>query len=74
MQGGLEDIGACAGISDAKKDFSSGLWNQVTFGESKSVYAVPQDSGPMALYYRKDLFEKAGLSVPETWTSTPRTP
>ena len=67
VQGGLEDIGACAGISDAKKDFSDGLWNQVTFGESKSVYAVPQDSGPMALYYRKDLFEKAGLDAPKTW-------
>ncbi|WP_246566103.1 ABC transporter substrate-binding protein [Curtobacterium flaccumfaciens] len=67
VQGGLEDIGACAGISDAKKDFSDGLWNQVTFGEGKSVYAVPQDSGPMALYYRKDLFEKAGLDAPKTW-------
>lgn len=67
VQGGLEDIGACSGISAAKKDFSDGLWNQVTFGESKSVYAVPQDSGPMALYYRKDLFEQAGIPVPKTW-------
>ncbi len=39
----------------------------MTFGESKSVYAVPQDSGPMALYYRKDLFEQAGIPVPKTW-------
>ncbi|PCN49681.1 sugar ABC transporter substrate-binding protein [Curtobacterium sp. 'Ferrero'] len=67
VQDGLEDIGGCAGVADAKKDFSEGLWNQVTFGDSKSVYAIPQDSGPMALYYRKDLFEKAGLSVPKTW-------
>ncbi|MGN7192139.1 MULTISPECIES: ABC transporter substrate-binding protein [unclassified Curtobacterium] len=67
VQGGLQDIGACAGVAAAKKDFSEGLWNQVTFGESKSVYAVPQDSGPMALYYRKDLFEQAGIPVPTTW-------
>ncbi|MBT2502421.1 ABC transporter substrate-binding protein [Curtobacterium sp. ISL-83] len=67
VQGGLQDIGACAGVSAAKKDFSAGLWNQVTFGESKAVYAVPQDSGPMAMYYRKDLFDKAGLSAPKTW-------
>ncbi|NEM91810.1 ABC transporter substrate-binding protein [Galbitalea soli] len=67
VQGGLQDIGACAGVQAAKSEFSTGLWNQVTFGEKSAVYAIPQDSGPMALYYRKDLFQKAGLSVPTTW-------
>ncbi|GAA4265729.1 sugar ABC transporter substrate-binding protein [Frondihabitans peucedani] len=67
VQDGLADIGSCSGISKAKSDFSDGLWNQVTFGEGKSVYAVPQDSGPMALYYRKDLFKAAGIPVPTTW-------
>ncbi|HEU0205177.1 MAG TPA: sugar ABC transporter substrate-binding protein [Pseudolysinimonas sp.] len=67
VQDGLQNIASCAGVSAAKADFSSGLWNQVTFGESNAVYAIPQDSGPMALYYRKDLFQKAGLSVPTTW-------
>lgn len=67
VQDGLQNIASCAGVTAAKADFSSGLWNQVTFGESNAVYAVPQDSGPMALYYRKDLFQKAGLSVPTTW-------
>ncbi|GAA1491797.1 ABC transporter substrate-binding protein [Curtobacterium herbarum] len=67
VQGGLENIAACKGVSDVKKDFSDGLWNQVTFGETNSVYAIPQDSGPMALYYRKDLFDKAGLDAPKTW-------
>ena len=27
-----------------------------------SYYAVPQDSGPVAMYYRRDVFEKAGLA------------
>ncbi|WP_423923821.1 ABC transporter substrate-binding protein [Frigoribacterium sp. 2-23] len=67
VQDGLANIAACPGISDAKADFSDGLWNQVTFGESDAVYALPQDSGPMALYYRKDLFEQAGIPVPTTW-------
>ncbi|KQQ28484.1 MULTISPECIES: ABC transporter substrate-binding protein [unclassified Frondihabitans] len=67
VQDGLANIASCSGVSDAKADFSDGLWNQVTFGEANSVYAIPQDSGPMALYYRKDLFDKAGLSVPTTW-------
>ena len=67
VQGGLADIGACSGVAAAKPAFASGLWNQVTFGEASSVYAVPQDSGPMGLYYRKDLFDKAGITAPATW-------
>ncbi|ARC56423.1 putative arabinose-binding protein [Frondihabitans sp. 762G35] len=67
IQDGLTNIASCSGVSAVKSDFADGLWNQVTFGEANSVYAIPQDSGPMALYYRKDLFQKAGLSVPTTW-------
>lgn len=67
VQNGLANIAACPGVKAAKADFSTGLWDQVTFGDPKTVYAIPQDSGPMALYYRKDLFEKAGIPVPTTW-------
>jgi multiple sugar transport system substrate-binding protein len=67
VQNGLANIAACPGVKAAKADFSTGLWNQVTFGDPKAVYAIPQDSGPMALYYRKDLFEKAGIPIPTTW-------
>ncbi|WP_214107732.1 ABC transporter substrate-binding protein [Acrocarpospora catenulata] len=49
-----------------KAEYSPGLWGLVTLG-TESVYAIPQDSGPMMLYYRKDLFEKYGISVPTTW-------
>jgi multiple sugar transport system substrate-binding protein len=31
------------------------------------IYAFPQDIGPMAMFYRKDLFKKAGLTPPATW-------
>lgn len=67
VQDGLANIASCPGVAAAKSEFSSGLWNQVSFGESNSVYAIPQDSGPMALFYRKDLFDKAGLTPPATW-------
>jgi multiple sugar transport system substrate-binding protein len=67
VQDGLANIASCSGVSKVKSDYSAGLWNQVTFGEAGSVYAIPQDSGPMALYYRKDLFAKAGIPVPTTW-------
>ena len=32
-----------------------------------AVYAIPQDTGPMMLYYRDDLFKQLGLTVPKTW-------
>ncbi len=58
------DIEALAG--DAKSEFAEGVWEQVTLG-TEAVYAIPQDSGPMMLYYRKDLFQQYGLTVPTTW-------
>lgn len=53
-------------IGSAASDFSAGIWGQVTLGTG-AVYAIPQDSGPMELYYRADLFQKFGLTVPTTW-------
>lgn len=67
VQDGLENIAGCEGIADAQDQFVDWTWGQVTFGEEGSVYAVPQDSGPMAMYYRADLFEAAGIEVPTTW-------
>ena len=67
VQDGLENIGSCPGVSAAKAQFSPWAWQQATFGENGALYAVPQDGGPQALYYRTDLFEKAGLTPPTTW-------
>ena len=53
-------------VGDAKSKFAEGVWGQVTLGGDR-VYAVPQDSGPMMLYYRGDLFQQYGLTVPKTW-------
>lgn len=65
LQDGLEDIGPC-GADKSMGQFIDWTREQVTFGE-QAVYAVPQDTGPMALYYRKDLFQQFGIEVPETW-------
>lgn len=67
VQDGLENIAACDGVLAASGDFVEWTWSQVTFGEKNAVYAIPQDSGPMAMYYRADLFEQAGIPVPTTW-------
>ncbi|BCJ41869.1 sugar ABC transporter substrate-binding protein [Actinoplanes ianthinogenes] len=67
VQDGLTNLADCKPVADAKDQFVDWTWNQVTFGEQNSVYGVPQDAGPMALFYRKDLFAKAGIPVPTTW-------
>jgi multiple sugar transport system substrate-binding protein len=67
MQDGLLNIISCPGIQDSKSKFLDWTWTQASFGEDNALYAVPQDTGPFGLYYRKDLFEKAGIKVPTTW-------
>lgn len=62
---------ALADISDVVSEdlaahYAEGVWNGVTLG-TDAVYGVPQDSGPMQLYYREDIFEEMELEVPTTW-------
>lgn len=67
VQDGLVDLGACDIVLDARDQFVDWTWGQVSFGEDGSAYAVPQDAGPMAMFYRADLFEANGIEVPTTW-------
>src|SRR5438552_2940517 len=53
------------GANDVKDKFVPWTWNQVSLGNA--VYAIPQDSGPMALFYRDDIFKKYNIPVPTTW-------
>ncbi|GAB7050665.1 ABC transporter substrate-binding protein [Catenuloplanes indicus] len=52
--------------TDVEGKFPEGAWQQVTLG-TDAVYAIPQDSGPMMLYYRADIFQEMGIAVPKTW-------
>ena len=61
---GLADISEY-GANDVKNDYASWTWGQVSEGDA--VYAMPWDSGPMALLYRVDVFDEYGLEVPKTW-------
>jgi multiple sugar transport system substrate-binding protein len=54
-----------ADVAPAKDKFSEATWNLTSFGGK--TYGVPQDVGPMALFYRADLFKQYGLPVPTTW-------
>src|SRR4051794_30835323 len=53
--------------ADALKDkFVDWTWNQVK-GQNGEIWGYPQDTGPMGMLYRADLFEKYGIAVPKTW-------
>ncbi|MEJ3405735.1 extracellular solute-binding protein [Rathayibacter sp. YIM 133350] len=67
VQDGVVDLASCKDVVAAKDKFVPWTWGQVTLGSDKSVYGVPQDSGPMALFYRSDLFAANNIPVPTTW-------
>jgi multiple sugar transport system substrate-binding protein len=58
----LRPYGAAA--SQAK--FVDWVWGQVT-GPDGEIYAYPQDTGPMGMLYREDIFARHGIAVPATW-------
>jgi multiple sugar transport system substrate-binding protein len=67
VQDGLTDLGGCDIVAKAKDQFVDWTWNQVSFGEPGKAFGVPQDAGPMALFYREDLFKKNNIAIPTTW-------
>jgi multiple sugar transport system substrate-binding protein len=52
-------------LPDLSKNFSSAALAQVKF--QGKTYGVPQNTCPMVFFYRKDVFDKLGLSAPATW-------
>ncbi len=64
LTGSLLDLSQY-GFADFEDDYSASTWNSVTDGDA--IYGLPQDSGPMALFYNKTVFDSLGLDVPTTW-------
>jgi len=65
----LVSKGVVADITDYTKDTvtkydDATLKSTVVEGK---VYGIPQDVAPLMLFYRADLFDKYGLTVPRTW-------
>lgn len=55
--------------SEAKQyesDYLPWTWAQVS--PQGTTYGVPQDIGPVVMYYRADLFKKYGITPPATWS------
>ncbi|WP_308796966.1 ABC transporter substrate-binding protein [Agromyces silvae] len=59
----VEDITEYVG--DSADLFTDWQWQTGVFNDS--VYAVPQASGPLGQFYRKDIFDSLGLAAPTTW-------
>jgi multiple sugar transport system substrate-binding protein len=63
--GGLEDLGAAPySAMQYQKQFARFTYPQAMSGLGK-LAAIPADIGPGALFYRKDLLDKAGVSEAE---------
>jgi multiple sugar transport system substrate-binding protein len=63
LAGGLLDL-TKYGFEDLKRLYTSSSWANIS---QKGIWGLPQDSGPMALFYNKATFDKFGLQVPKTW-------
>jgi multiple sugar transport system substrate-binding protein len=53
------------GAAELDGTFTAGPWSSVQ--AEGGVYGLPMDSGPMALFYNQELFNKHGIAVPKTW-------
>jgi multiple sugar transport system substrate-binding protein len=64
LGGSLANLGS-DGLGSDQSQFSAGVWDSVNSGGE--LVGLPQDTGPMALFYNKTIFDKYGLTVPTTW-------
>ncbi len=55
------------GADELRPMFPDFKWAELTVGDA--IHAVPYDSGPTAIFYRRDLYEQAGIDPAdiETW-------
>ena len=66
IRGHLENL-SDLGASDFKDFYTPGTWSSVNINDG--VSALPMDSGPMAFFYNKEVFDKAGVDAEQikTW-------
>ncbi len=64
LPGSLVDLNQY-GFSQYESAYTASTWGAVHAGSG--LYGLPQDSGPMALFYNKEVFDKYGIAVPKTW-------
>ena len=65
LEGALANLNSL-GLGSLKSQFSAAVWDSVNV--NGSLVGLPQDTGPMALFYNKNVFSKYHLAVPATWS------
>lgn len=51
--------------SQYKDNYPAGIWSAVDI--NGTTYGIPQDSGPMVMYYNAEKLKEFGIAVPTTW-------
>lgn len=64
LSGGLLDL-TPYGLADLEDQFTPSTWGSVNV--DGQLVGLPQDSGPMAMFYNQAVFDQFGLTVPTTW-------
>ncbi|WP_339349335.1 ABC transporter substrate-binding protein [Bifidobacterium indicum] len=63
--GNLLDLSAY-GFADLKSQYAASAWGSVS--ADGKIYALPQDTGPMVLFYNKKVYDSFGINEPpKTW-------
>ncbi|MBT2497821.1 sugar ABC transporter substrate-binding protein [Agromyces sp. ISL-38] len=53
------------GLDELEDQYTASTWGSVNI--DGKLYGLPQDSGPMALFYNATVFDQFGIAVPTTW-------
>ncbi len=53
------------GLGSLKSDYSSAVWDSVNV--NGQLEGLPQDTGPVAMFYNEKIFKQYGLTLPTTW-------
>jgi ABC-type glycerol-3-phosphate transport system substrate-binding protein len=65
MRGSLVDLSKLDGFDELYPKYSPGSWLPLYY--NGGYYGVPETQSFQVLYYRKDILERLGLDVPQTW-------
>ena len=61
----LEDLSECEGFDEVVSRFTGNAL--VPFTYQSGIYAIPMEQTVLMMFYRSDILEELGLTVPATW-------
>lgn len=65
MRGALADFSEMSGFSEVYNRFYESAW--IPYMYEGGIYAVPETQNYDMMFYREDIFNELGLTVPQTW-------